>query len=49
MRGHNENRNTVPVILSFRGLYWTRTNDPRDVNTVLYQLSQQTIRSLRNI
>ena len=24
------------------GLYWTRTNDPRDVNTVLYQLSQQT-------
>ena len=24
------------------GPYWTRTNDPRDVNTVLYQLSQRT-------
>jgi hypothetical protein len=26
------------------GLYWTRTSDPIDVNDVLYQLSQQTIR-----
>ena len=26
-----------------RGLYWTRTSDPIDVNDVLYQLSQQTI------
>ena len=25
-----------------RGLYWTRTSDPIDVNDVLYQLSQQT-------
>ena len=25
------------------GLYWTRTNDPIDVNDVLYQLSQQTL------
>ena len=24
------------------GAYWTRTSDPRDVNTVLYQLSQST-------
>ena len=28
---------------SRRGLYWTRTSDPIDVNDVLYQLSQQTI------
>ena len=25
------------------GAYWTRTSDPRDVNTVLYQLSQSTM------
>ena len=24
------------------GAYWTRTSDPRDVNTMLYQLSQST-------
>ena len=29
--------------LILRGLYWTRTSDPIDVNDVLYQLSQQTI------
>ncbi len=25
------------------GPYWTRTSDPRDVNTMLYQLSQRTV------
>ena len=25
------------------GPYWTRTSDPRDVNTMLYQLSQRTL------
>ena len=29
--------------LPHRGLYWTRTSDPIDVNDVLYQLSQQTV------
>ena len=29
----------LPYDLPCGGLYWTRTNDPCDVNTVLYQLS----------
>ena len=30
--------------LLFGGAYWTRTSDPIDVNDVLYQLSQSTMR-----
>lgn len=39
---HGKAKKTSIRRLRFGGLYWTRTNDPRDVNTVLYQLSQQT-------
>ena len=40
--GQQKMRNSISRI-PLRGLYWTRTSDPIDVNDVLYQLSQQTV------
>ena len=37
-----KNRTAVKAILFLRGDSWTRTNDPIDVNDVLYRLSHAT-------